>query len=169
MSIPIFNASFRALVIPAAATDVFELRAPQAPHPPKIVRLLRWSVSGTATAIGAFSVSLVKRSTLNTGGTSTTASRVPLDSKYPNPTAFFFGYTVSPGNGTSVGTMRTGVLTVTPADTTTIPTGAGLLFDFSDNPVILRAPNESICLAFSGATITGGAINCWAEWTEEMP
>lgn len=149
-------------VAPAvAATDVFTITGSGT----KTVRVRRMAVSGIATAAGAYVFQLLKRSTANSAGTSTSAVRVPLDSGYGAATATVLGYTANPTVGTEVGIVSVKRATVT--------TAAGAIpqviweFDFTEHPVVLRGIAEVLALSLNGVTMTGGALDCYVEWTEE--
>src|SRR6478609_414079 len=72
----------------------------------KLVRLVRVVFSATilTTAING-SVSIVKRSTADTAGTSTAPALIPLDSGNAVATAVVAAYTANPTLGTTVGTI----------------------------------------------------------------
>ncbi len=72
----------------------------------KLVKLMRVIFSGTiVTAAINGSVSLVKRSTADTAGTSTAPTIIPLDSNNAAATAVLAAYTANPTLGTTVGTI----------------------------------------------------------------
>lgn len=72
----------------------------------KLVKLIRVVFSGTiATAAISGSVSIVKRSSADTAGTSTAPTIIPLDSSNAVVTAVLAAYTANPTLGTTVGTI----------------------------------------------------------------
>jgi len=72
----------------------------------KLVKLLRVVFSGTiVTAAINGSVSIVKRSTADTAGTSTAPTIIPLDSNNAAATAVLAAYTANPTLGNTVGTV----------------------------------------------------------------
>src|SRR5260221_11992941 len=72
----------------------------------KLVKLMRVIFSGTiVTAAINGSVSLVKRSTADTAGTSTAPTIIPLDSNNAAATAVLAAYTANPTLGNTVGTI----------------------------------------------------------------
>jgi hypothetical protein len=71
-----------------------------------LVKLLRVVFSGTIlTAAINGSVSIVKRSTADTAGTSTRPTIIPLDSGNAAATAVLAAYTANPTLGTTIGTV----------------------------------------------------------------
>jgi len=72
----------------------------------KLVKLIRVVFSGTiVTAAINGSVSIIKRSTADTAGTSTAPALNPLDSNNAAATAVMAAYTANPTLGTTVGTI----------------------------------------------------------------
>jgi hypothetical protein len=152
------------------ATDVFTLTG----APGRIITPVLFGISGVATAAGAFSVKAVKRSTANTGGTSTTPTPVAGISTNPGvgPTPPAKGvvraYTANPTLGTLVGDM------MSKRDSFTTASGAipetETLFDFRGDyrgEVQLLSGDEVLALNLAGVTVMGGLLDAWVAWTEE--
>ena len=98
-----YCATITGLVPPAAATDIFTIIGSAT----KTIRISRIQFSGRATAAAACDVSIVKRSTADTGGTpGTVPTIVPLDSTDAAATAVCATYTAVPTLGTAVGAIR---------------------------------------------------------------
>ena len=100
-------------------------------------------------------VIVIKRVTADSGGTSTLATNVPLDSNDTLTSTAVRIYTAAPTAGTSIGNIARAVVNINDV----------LILTFGDKakPVMLRAANE--CLAVNvdaTATLPG-----WIEWTEE--
>lgn len=147
---------------PAAATDVFEIRG-SATKTIKVRKVILTAISNPATIL---IVTLVKRSTANTGGTAVTATPVPNDSNNAAATATVKYYSVNPTVGTSVGAVRAEVFQTTVGSTPT----QELTFDFGgvqDQPITLRGTAESLCLNLNGATVVAGNFQITAVFTEE--
>lgn len=120
---------------------------------------------------------LFKRSTANSGGTSTTVTNVPLDSGNSAGTATVKIYTANPSSlGTSVGRVFSGLLNNTfPAATGNPVSLCGqssiTLFDhkITGQPIVLRGTDEGLCLNFNSvkpAAVTP-LIAITVTWTEE--
>ncbi len=164
-SVTTYSASITALAPAAAATDIFEIFGSGT----KTVKVRRIQISGLATAAGAYDFVALKRSTANSGGTSSSPTVVPHDSADAAGTAVVKAYTANPTTGTLVGGMR--------ATKSTVTTVAGAIpsiltvFDWSDDrggkPVVLRGTAQGLAINLAGATMTGGALNIDVEWTEE--
>jgi hypothetical protein len=158
-----YSASISAFVCAAAATDVFTIGGSAT----KVIKITKITVTGTTTAGSGASISLTLpiRSTANTLGTFITLINVPYDSTNSLSTAVVKRYTVNPTLGTLVGNIH--------AQRVSINTVGTLNNEFSmeysvrdSQPVILRGVNQSLCVNFGGATITGSLISISVEWTE---
>jgi hypothetical protein len=126
---------------------------------------LRFTLSTTAGSGILTNISLIKRSTADTAGTSTTATNVPYDSTSSAATAVVRGYTANPTLGTSVGPIRAIRYSATPA---TVP-NQEIYMEFGTRPaqtVVLRGVTQQLCVNLGGTTVTGGIIDCSIEWTE---
>lgn len=120
---------------------------------------------------------LIKRSTANSGGTSTVVTNVALDSNNAASTAVVRIYTANPaGLGTAVGQVHSGLLA------NTFPTSSGnpvslasrssqIIFDhnLTGQPVVLRGTAEGLCLNFNSVkpSATTPLIAVTVFWTEE--
>lgn len=159
-----YSAGFSALVPAASPTDVFTITGSGSAT--IRVRYLQFSVSTTSGSGVGLNVTLVKRSTANSGGTSTTAANVPHDSASSAATATVRGYTANPTTGTLVGIVRS-------LRTEAVTSGSNrstYLFDFStrnDQALVLRGTDEVLSVNLGGTSVTGGIIGCSVEWTEE--
>lgn len=159
-----YSCSFTALIGAAAATDIVEIIGSAT----KTVRVKKIKISGVATAAAAVDLLLIKRSAAATGGTSTSATIVPMDSNNAAGTAVVKGYTVNPTVGTAVGTIESHKPTLTTA-AGAIP-NVPLVIEFGDNGnqnVILRGAAQTLCINLNGATITGNSLNVTVLFTEE--
>lgn len=159
-----YSAAFVALVPAATPTDILTI----AGSATKTIRVtsIRFTLSTTAGSGILLNASLMKRSTVDSGGTSTVATDVPHDSTNPAGTAVVRGYTANPTLGTAVGTIRAIRYDATPA----AAANQEEVFEFGTRPsqtIVLRGTSEQLCLNFGGTTITGGIMDGSIEWTEE--
>lgn len=159
-----YSASIATLVPAATATDIFIINGSAT----KTVRILCLSFEMTTTSGSGASVniSLIKRSTANTGGTSTTLSNVAHDSNSAASTCTVLAYTANPtAVGTAVGAVRSFRYSV-PAANTIDPVS---LF-FGDRPgqaIVLRGVAQSLAINFNAGSFTGAIISIDVEWSEE--
>lgn len=158
-----YSAAVTGLATAALATDILTIGGSAT----KTVRIKQLRISATRTTSGNFDITLVRRSTANTGGTSTTLTAVAADSTDAAATATVLAYTANPTTGTLVGTMRSEKYF---ANTT--GTGASdntnwtFGFDTSKAPV-LRGTAQSISVNLLGVTIAGSSFDMHFTWTEE--
>jgi hypothetical protein len=140
----------------------------------KQVRVLRFAVSGRATAANQIDVALVKRSSADTAGSSTAATlaAVPHDATDAAATAAVTTYTgsnVNPTLGTSVGVVRAQQSNVSAAGSGGAATPVE--FDFgsvNDKSIVLNSASEGLYLNFGGAVLPAGLVlNIFVEWSEE--
>lgn len=134
----------------------------------KTVRITRISVTLTTTAgsgIG-LNILLIKRSALDTGGTSATQTNVPHDSSSAASGATIKSYTANPtGLGAAVGTVRTIRYAVASSNSIIIAE-----WDFGNRPskaIVLRGTSENLAINANATSITGGIMDVDIEWTEE--
>lgn len=157
-----YSASILSLVPAAAATDIFTITGSAT----KTVRVTEVNLQCTETTAGAVAVQLVKRSTADTGGTSSAPTRVPHDSTSPAATATVLAYTANPTTGTLVGPVRaTRENWLAPASVANAPRMPFTLYN--GVPVVLRGVNEVLAVNLNGVTVTGGNCALWTAWTEE--
>lgn len=159
-----YAAGIASLALPAAATDVCVITGSAT----KTIRVVRVCLSFIATTAISVPVSLVKRSTANTGGTSAIQTATALDSANAAATAVLRTYTA---NAATLGTL---VGTVLAAGKVAAPLTGGVepltVLDFGIGPrqaVVLRGVGESLCINLNGATVLGGNAALSMEWTEE--
>ncbi len=133
----------------------------------KIVRLTRVQVTGTATTATTLDVTLVRRSTADSAGTSTTPTIVKHDSGSAAATAVAKAYTVAPTAGTLVGAICSEKLLLA------VPAASGgesqVEWIFGNRPAqspVLRGILEFFAITIS-AIPAGGSMNISFEWSEE--
>lgn len=159
--------TYRAVILnlaPAAsATDFFTIQGSATAA--VLVRSIK--CSGVSTANGSALVQVVKRSTLDTTGTSTTMTNVRLNANQPVATAVVKAYTVNPGVlGTAIGTVDAGFLTTNTLATSTVSNGA-LVFDFTNQNLFIDAATTQVALNANAQSFTAGAaLSCTVEWAE---
>lgn len=138
----------------------------------KIVRVVSARLLVQQTTAAVQTVNFLKRSTADTGGTSTTPTPVPLDSGDGAATAVVNLYTVLPTLGTLVGNVSsqivlTGLLTGNPGAfslLTTIPNSTSLS---QQKALTLRGVAEQFAINWGGAALPGGFTAAWELlWTE---
>lgn len=166
-STPMPTYSAAGTITPAAtATDILTI----AGSATKRVRIRKISINGTQTTAGVVAFYCIKRSTLNSGGTSATPTKVPHDSTDPAATATVTSYSANPtGLGTTVGNVTVEMTTIeAPA--------SGAMNDHFDptrdldaaKDFTLNNVNENLAINLNGVTITGGALAYTVVWSEEQ-
>lgn len=147
----------------AAATDIFTITG----NATTTVYITKVIISGSETTFGLVDTSLIKRSTVDTGGTSAGVTATPNDSNNAAASATLLSYTANPtGLGTPVGSpIRRGYLPYASLTSTINPT---VIFEFGDKgqPVVLRGIAQQLAVNLNAATLTGGAITIVVEWYE---
>jgi hypothetical protein len=157
--------------VPAAAhTDLLTLTGSAT----KTIRLMKIVVGGENSA-GASQrgVQIIRRSTADTGGTSTVPVGLARDTANSAASGALALYTVAPtGLGTAVGTLDSCRLLLNAAGT--VPDSCSFTYGVNnDQPVVLRGVLDSIAINFltTGQGIISAAttdfIDLDIEWTEE--
>lgn len=169
-----YSAAFIGLVPVASATDVVCISGAAG----KTIKVMSFKLSGSAGTLVTLPVTLLRRASLDSGGTaaSTTANPANTISKrntgYGTASAVPISYTANPTiNDTSPTYVDSASLTlpVTTAGVVTIP----LHFDFGKDmenlmaPPTLRSATEQLCLNFNGVSVSSGVLNGSITWTEE--
>jgi hypothetical protein len=163
-----YSAAKVGLVPASSPTDIFTITGSAT----KIVRVTRIAITATTTSAtpAAIDCLLVKRSTANSGGTSTgSPTPVPHDSTNAAATATILAYTVNPTTGDIVGTalrnekLMQQLATLTATD---FPGPGKLVWEFP-RPIVLRGIAEVLAVNLNGVSVTGTAsFDIDAEWTE---
>ena len=160
-----YSAVGTAFTLAATATDAFTITGSGT----KTIKVKRISISGTNTGNTNALFLLVKRSTADTGGTSSTLTAVPSDSNNAAATASVKSYTANPTLGTTVGTVRGSYLFMPALASTNVV--SRMDFDFTQEgaqPLILRGTGEVLAVNMNGATITGTTVlTISVTWVEE--
>lgn len=158
-----YSASTVDLASAASATDIFTIIGSAS----KTVFVKRIKISATATGASVTNIFLIKRSTADTGGTSTAPTAVPHDSSSAAAGAVLAAYTANPTTGTPVGTLRIEKLPISTPASASIPDS--LLWDFgtlAQGGIALRGVTQQLAVNLNSTTITGSAFSIWIEWTE---
>ena len=161
-----YKATITPVTPPATPTDIVTLYGSAT----KTVRITKITLGSTQTTPGINDWYLVKRSTANTGGTSTTITSVPLDSTFPAATAVMRRYTANPtALGTLVGNLSIeNILSPSASPTTAATNYAPHTWDFTNNPLVLRGVTEGVAINFNGAALPPGlSVNIVITFTEE--
>lgn len=153
----------------SAATDVFVI----SPASTKIVGVRMITLTGTiATTAADQLVKLIRRITLDTGGTATVPTGVPRDSGFAAATAVMALYTANPtlgtvhssGAATPDGVMAIRRMAASVAGGTAIP--SSVTFDFRESPVILRATTAQLAINLLGTSQNLTNLDIYVEWDE---
>jgi hypothetical protein len=165
-----YSAAITGLVAPSGSTDLFTITGSAS----KTVRITRIGISATQSNQNIVNLVLLKRSSANSGGASTSLTAVPHDSQNPAASAIISGYTANPSTlGTLVGNLRVDKLFIpatTPSGSAGIGSVAVLIIEFGNRPsqgLVLRGTNEVVAINLNGTTINGSSFDAYIEWTEE--
>lgn len=157
-----FSTAFN-VALAAAATDVAVISG----NASNTCYVTRVTVSGVQTTAGLVDMLLIKRSTADTGGTSTGQTAVPHDASDAAAVSVVLAYTANPAAlGTAVGTVRRNYVPVDALLSVVGPTI--VVFDFGDNgkEITLRGVAQQLAINLNGATVTGGSLDITIEWFE---
>jgi hypothetical protein len=157
-----YSAAVSGLVVANTPTDIFTITGSAS----KTIRITRISFTGTQTTGTQIRVIVLKRSTANSGGTSTSPARVPHDSNNAAATATVLAYTANPTTGTLVGNIRAAKVLV---GLTTVNSDQ-LIIDFgtrNGQGFVLRGTTQVLAINLAGVTIAGNSLDISFEWTEE--
>lgn len=158
-----YAASIIGLVAAGAATDIFYISGSAT----RTVRVNKIRATATQTVSGIIDISLVKRSTANSGGTCATVTTVPLDSANAAGTAIVTSCTANPTTGSLVGNVRSEKLAINVATTTSVDEAFWRFGDVNGQAVTLRGTAQVLAVNLNGATLAGNFFDISIEWTEE--
>lgn len=160
-----YSASVVGLVVAASATDIFTITGSSS----KTIRVRKIEISGTRGTATQTDIIVLKRSTSNTGGTSTTLKNVPLDSANQSSTAVVRSYTANPTLGTLIGNIKASKIPMGVAAPGNAQSSIGQerIYEFGRQSVVLRGTSEVVSINLNGQTVAGSSINISIEWTEE--
>jgi hypothetical protein len=164
-----YGATQKSLVPAASATDVFTITGSAS----KTVYIHKIIVTGNRTAHAHDLIVLIKRSTANSGGTSSTLTSVSYDSTNAAATAVVRSYTANPTLGTAVGEIYAKRVSF-PVQTPSNAQGNGgsvnpwqWIYSDIGQPIVLRGTSQVLAVNLNAVTIAGGNIQCSIEWSEE--
>lgn len=161
-----YSSAAIALSPAASATDFLTLTGSAS----VTVRVREVRCSGISTANATATIVGLRRSTLNTGGTSATVNALSHVSSQPGALGAVLAYTANPTTGTLAGNYRAGYLTSVTAASTTVGSQP-MVWTFGDGDIeapTLIGANATFALNAQGASFTAGfAANCSITWTEE--
>lgn len=144
------------------ATDIFTITGSAT----KTIRVLRIMFTASQSTSAQRDVLFIKRSTANTGGTSTAPARIPHDSDNAAATATVLGYTANPTLGTAVGTVRAMKVFIG----STSANSDEFIAEFGTRPsqaIVLRGTSQVLAVNLNSVTSSGGLVSISVEWTEE--
>jgi hypothetical protein len=131
-----------------------------------VVRVKRISISSSASASQTINANIIKRSTLDTGGTFVALGGVPHDPQSPANQCTVGYYTAAPTPGTQVGSLlRAAQIFINTAGGTPGIT----VFDFGDNNdqgITLRLATHLFTLNLGSAPTNSPNIGIDIEWVE---
>lgn len=164
------KATYTTVVAPftpvATPTDIFILPG-SATKTVKVLKVTLTSVQGTT---GLNEWLLLKRSTANSGGTSSATTIIPVDSNSSAATAAPLKYTGNPTTGTSLGSVVDTYVVSPKTDSTA--SARTVLYDASTQaqgePITLRGVAEGLALNFAGAAVPASmAVGLEVTFSEE--
>jgi len=139
----------------------------------KLIRVLHMVITAQATSGNAEAVfTIIKRSTLNSGGTTTALTSVSYDDRNPPAAASVMLYTAAPTTpGTLVGNVRGLAVPLTATNGSPSPidllSGMFPINDFTAQQPVTLTSTEELCFNFGGVAVpSGGQFGYGFEWTE---
>lgn len=149
----------------ATPTDVFTIGGAAG----KIIRIRQVIVSGVATTAGIVPISIHRRTTANTGGTSTTPTPAQRDGIDDAATATLRQYSANASAlGTSLGPIDGGRLATPTATSGQLDRFVSQYSWLNEKGPVLRSATDFFAINLNGATLPTGLVldvNVW--WTEE--
>lgn len=154
----------------ATPTDMFTITGAAG----KTILVTAAAMNIQATAGAPAVLSLVKRSTANTGGTATNPAAIPYDSQNAAASATLNLYTAAPTPGTAVGTLvdiyaTTAALTASPIAFSLVAASrvpATTVVDLRQ-PITLRGTGEVLAMNWGGNALPAGFVaSGYFEWAE---
>lgn len=158
-----YSASFTGLVTATTPTDIFTITGAVG----KRIRIKYIYFDGEQTTSSTNRLYLVKRSTANTLGTSTTVVAVPEDSTQPAAKATVRAYTVNPTLGTLVGNLSIKRVRISTAGAAQNPVEFGGKDGTTYKDYVLNSASEVIALNLGSVSILGNILTISIVWTEE--
>jgi hypothetical protein len=158
-----YSTGVNALAVATGTTDIFTITGSAT----KTIRLLQVGVSATQTASANSELTLLRRSTANSGGTFTSPVITPHDTNNAAATATVRAYTAVPTIGTFAGNIRTAKNF---ANAPAVGASTVTTWTFGNRPgqaVVLRGTSQVIAVSLDISNGAGGSFDVYMEWTEE--
>lgn len=134
----------------------------------KTIKIFEIFFHMTATTGSNATIIGLRRSSLNTGGTSTLLTNVPYDTNNAASTAVVRSYTANPtALGTLVGNMITNGLYISGGGTIASTPFNYLVDNDIEQPIVLRGINQLFAINMNGVTFSGNTARATLVWTEE--
>ena len=157
-----YNAAF-SVVSPATAAVDWATIVGSATTQVHVKEIACWGTAGTAYLE---TISLIKRSTLDTGAVAATPTVVPNDSGIVAGTSVVSTYTTAPSpKGTAVGTLRV-IQLYLPLTSAQAPSFDWQFGTGDDQDLILNTATENLALNSAVGT-NAQTFNCFMKWEEE--
>jgi hypothetical protein len=161
---PTYSACAGSLGVAANPTDVFTITGSAT----KTVLIQKIKLSGTQQNAGSADFIFIRRSTANTGGTSTTITAGQHDSNDAAPTATVRAYTANPTLGTAAGNIRFSSVFIPSKSGTG---GSPTLFPFGDipneSPIVLRGTSQVLAINMNSVTMSNSSLDFCVQWKEQ--
>lgn len=165
-SIPSYAVGFSSIPTAASATDIMAILNPASSG--HIVHIKKIAISGLATTTTGAEFSVLKRTTADSGGTSTTRNPIPLDSSDPGSSTLAYGFTANPTLGNQVpGLIADRFVTLTPLSSGV--TIAPMIIDFTafgSRSLTLQQGEEAV-VNMNAKTVSGSSVSVDIIETEE--
>jgi hypothetical protein len=164
---PTFYTASIALAAAATPTDIFCLNGAAN----TVARVKQIAVAGTASSAGQIQVLLIKRASLNTGGTLATGLAAPAavraDIQGPPAAVTPIAWTANPTLGAFGGVIAGVVWNITTNGSSANPSGSssGTFGDDQHEAPHVRS-GEALCINFNSTAVTGMSVDIGARWTE---
>lgn len=170
-----YSAAFIGLVPAASGTDITCIAGSAA----KVVKLQSFRLSGTAGTLVTLPITLLRRATVDTGGTAASTTANPAnniakrDTTQATAAATLIAYTANPTITDSSPTYLDSASLTLNVTGTTAAAVVPLVFDFGkDVANLLTAPTlrgaaQQICVNVNAISVSSGVLNGSWTWTEE--
>lgn len=159
-----YSCAFNNITTAAAATDVLTISGATG----RLIYITYISVSGSTSTNATVNLSLIKRNTLNIGGTSTLGTVYNYNPASPISLATVRSYTVNPTLGNQVALIRSRKMFVS---TVTTVVDKVIEFDFTKSDYLslpqLSTVNDLIAVHFNFTSVATPSFNYTIEWIEE--
>ena len=154
-----YSASFN-VTLDASATDIVEIIGSGSSS----IQITQIFISGVATASSVVNLALIRKSSLATGGSSSTIAATNHETGDAATTATVKTYSANPTVGTTVGRLR---LFPIPLGTSSLY-GSPLQLDFGINgkPIILSGATQTLCISNAGSVPSGTILTVSIEYAE---